>query len=124
MDKKKISIIVIFIVLIAVGALIYPGRNRNINQALFFYGNSCPYCKAVEAYMADNQIEAVVSMRKFEVSGNPINAQILKDKAKQCEINEQEIGIPLLWKDGICYIGEDQIINYFKSLSNSNNTIK
>ncbi|MFH0791882.1 MAG: hypothetical protein V1905_01565 [bacterium] len=121
MTKKRISIVAVFVVLTIIGVLIYLGRNRNSNQALFFYGDTCPHCKIVEEYMNNNQTEKAVPMRKFEVYKNPINAKILQDKAKQCGINEQEIGVPLLWKDGKCYIGEEEIINLFKSITNPNN---
>ena len=120
MTKKKISIIIAFVVLAIAGTVIYLGRNRNSNQALFFYGNTCPHCKVVEEYMKDNQIEKIIPLRKFEVYKNPINAQILQDKAKQCGINDQEVGVPLLWKDGKCYVGEEKIINLFKSITGAN----
>jgi len=120
MTKKKIFIIIAFVILAVVGTLIYLGRNRNSNQALFFYGDTCPHCKIVEEYMNNNQTEKTVPMRKFEVYNNPINAQILQDKAKQCGLNDQQIGVPFLWKDGKCYVGEEEIINLFKSITGAN----
>ena len=85
---------------------------------IFFYSDICPHCKNVEKYFQDNNVRSKINFEEKEVYNNTNNASLLADKAKICGIKENEIGVPLLWADGKCYVGDEEIIKFFNEKIN------
>ncbi len=83
---------------------------------IFFYGSSCPHCQNVEKYFTDNKIAEKIKFDQKEVYANPKNSALLVQYAKKCGINENEIGVPLLWDGSKCFVGDQAIIVYFQSI--------
>lgn len=82
---------------------------------IFFYGNTCPHCADVEAWMEENKIEEKISITKKEVYDNRQNAQELTKAAQSCNIPTNNIGVPFLYTpEGECLIGTPDIINYLR----------
>ncbi|MEK7580266.1 MAG: DUF5667 domain-containing protein [Patescibacteria group bacterium] len=82
---------------------------------IFFYGSSCSHCQKVEKYFTDNKIAEKIKFDQKEVYANPKNSALLVQYAKKCGINENEIGVPLLWDGSKCLVGDQPIIDYFQS---------
>jgi len=83
----------------------------------YFYSSTCLHCKTVGNYVTENNIrEKGVHFFELEINSDPANIAILKSVAGRCNINENDVSVPLLWYNQSCYTGSDQIINHFKSL--------
>lgn len=80
--------------------------------SIFFYGNTCPHCADVEAWMKETKIEEKIHIIKKEVYDNPQNAQELVQVANGCGLPTNGIGVPFLYAEGKCLIGAPEIINY------------
>jgi len=99
-------------------------NNSDNNQAtgsdiIFYYTNTCPHCQVVEEYINNNKIRDKISFQSKEVGENKDNASDLFYKAGRCEINQNDIGVPFLWDGVKCYVGQDEIINFFKAKTNA-----
>lgn len=89
--------------------------NGNENVILF-YGKECPHCQIVEEYLDKNKIFEKFSFVRSEVFHNENNQKIFVEKYKSCGVSDKgEMGVPMLWADGKCYIGQDKAIEYFQN---------
>jgi len=119
--NKKIILIVIGLILIGAAGLFFlsrkPSVNPNLAGTILFYGQGCPHCKIVEDYLSQNNIKDKVSFQELEVFFNNKNADLLGQLAKRCGLDNETIGVPLLW-DGVnslCYTGDVDVVNFFKT---------
>ena len=87
-------------------------------QITLFYGDGCPHCKIVEDYIKQYQITGKISFVQKEVYSNQANATELGAKAKICGLPANSIGVPLLFDGEKCFIGDQDIINFFKQKTN------
>ena len=88
------------------------GDNSSI---ILFFGQECPHCKIVEQYLADNNVRSQISFSEREVYHNPANAKLMLDKQKACGLDKSYVGaVPFLWTKDKCYVGQDDIIQFFK----------
>jgi glutaredoxin-related protein len=127
--KKIVLIIVIMVVgLVAFGYFSNKKAMENSQVAgaeiekaplIFFYGKGCPHCENVEEYFKKNKVEEKIKFHQVEVWGNKANQKIMVEKAKQCGIAEDNLGVPLLWSDGKCFSGDKDIIQFFNDKLNT-----
>lgn len=131
-EKKTLGILAGTIV--AVAGLIYWGLQDGKNQAdqakitdnpnaiVYYYGEGCPHCKVVSDFLEANpQVVEKVSFEKKEVWSNKDNAAELERRAKACDVKPEGMGVPFLYGgDGKCYIGEPEVIGFFKEKSGMN----
>ena len=121
--KKPIFAILIIAVLAGGFFLIFrqkssqnsPEVKGNSNSSvILFYGETCPHCKKVEEWLEENpEIEKKSGIVKKEVYYNQENSRQLGEKAKECQINEaQGIGVPFLYAEGKCIVGDQPIIDF------------
>jgi len=89
-------------------------KNQSADQIILFYGDGCPHCAIVEDYIKNNNIKERLSFKEKEVYYNRKNADDLAAKAKICGISTNYIGVPFLWDGEKCFIGDQDIINFFK----------
>ena len=92
-------------------------EQQSASGIILFYGDGCPHCAVVEQHLEQNQIGNKVRFERKEVYLHPNNAKELKTKAKECGIPEDDIGVPFLWHEGKCLIGDQPIIEFFKQRS-------
>ena len=85
------------------------------SSIILFYGAQCPHCQDVEKYIAGHQLDQKVQFSKLEVWSNQANANLMAEKAKGCNLDTTQIGVPFLWSAGKCYIGEDEVENFLDS---------
>ena len=69
----------------------------------------------VKKYIEDNKIENKISFTQKEIYNNQANTEELKQIAITCEISINSIGVPFLWNGSKCFMGDQDIINFFKS---------
>ena len=122
--RSKIIIPTILFAIILIFAFAVLSKNKTNNQPanqrveqsqiILFYGIGCPHCAKVEEFIKENQIEKTIPFVKKEIYFNRQNAKELEEKAKICEIPENEVGVPFLWDGEKCFLGDVDIINFFK----------
>ena len=128
MNKKTQILASIFLIISVMGIVILANNKNNQspltevavknNQIILFYGDGCPHCALVEKFVAENSIETKVSFAKKEVYNNKQNANELAEKAKICGMATDSIGVPFLWDGSKCLVGDQDIIEFFKSKIN------
>ena len=127
--KNKIILSTILLVIVLIFSFILLIQNKGKDneqqkqetsgsQVILFYGDGCPHCAIVEDYLRDNQVENSFPFTRKEVYHNSNNAKELGEKAKNCGIPANSIGVPLLWDGQKCLIGDEDIINFFKQKIN------
>ena len=120
--KNKIIIHTILFAVIIIFSFSVLSKNKGNSepesQIILFYGIGCPHCAIVEKYIEENKVKEEISFAEKEVYYNQSNAKELEEKAKICKISENEVGVPFLWDGKKCYIGDVDIVNFFKEKIN------
>lgn len=99
------------------------GEDMSIQEktkAVLYYGDGCPHCDNVEKYLQENGIKNKISFEEKEVYKNKDNAERMAEDASYCDIDVESFGVPFLWADGKCFMGDEEIINFFKQKTNEN----
>lgn len=120
--NKKIIGAVIGIIILAIGlwfwSSVQEAKNAEATPILtdinFFYGQECSHCQEVEKFLADNKIAEKVKFDSVEVWHNNANADVLTQKAQECGIAPDQVGVPFLFAFGKCYVGTPEVENFFK----------
>lgn len=87
------------------------------SDIVLYYGDGCPHCANVEKYLQDNDIKNKISFEEKEVYKNKDNAEQMAEDASYCDIDVESFGVPFLWADGKCLMGDEDIIAFFKQKS-------
>ncbi|MDD4409762.1 MAG: hypothetical protein PHW52_03885 [Candidatus Pacebacteria bacterium] len=90
---------------------------NDYESLVLYYGNTCPHCKIVEKYIEDNSLRETMKIVDKEIHDDK-NLGELNERASICGISSSSIGIPFLWSEGRCYVGDEEIINYLKNKVN------
>lgn len=85
----------------------------NENAMILYYGDSCPHCKIVEQYINENRILKRYDIIQKEVFQDLNNAKELGEYAFGCGI-KTDVGVPFLYYKSKCFMGDQDIINFFK----------
>ena len=120
----KLVSIVFFIVALSIGLWFWSSKSNRINEnqeatpitsdILFFYGKECSHCVETEKFLSNNNIAEKVKFDSLEVWYNKKNAALLQEKALECSLKKEEIGVPFLYSNGKCLIGSPDIENFFQ----------
>ncbi len=119
MNKQTIfSIIAVGVILSGVG-LYYLLPDESVKSVLptdivFYYGDTCPHCKKVEEYVIQNNIHDQIPFVEKEVYNDAQNAKELEAVAEACGIDPMKVGVPLLWSNKSCLVGDADIIAFFQ----------
>lgn len=102
-------------------ASVFSGPAKQVpvpEGVILFYGDGCPHCENVEAFVSENKIEDKISFIRLEVWKNKDNQSVLAQVLAKCGITTNQISVPLLF-DGTdkCYAGDVDVINFFKNAS-------
>jgi glutaredoxin len=118
---KKIKIIlgIVALSVVLVGLFIYSITKQSpvvmpAHDIIFFYGRECPHCREAEKFIRDNKIDQKIGFDSVEVWHNQENAKMLMQKAKECRLTDDQIGVPFVWNLGKCYVGTPDIEAFFK----------
>jgi hypothetical protein len=122
-NKKVLKIFlgfVFFLIIIAFVLTIVRQKNSQ-NEVLtspsdivLYYGQECSHCKIVEQYIADNGITEKVAFAKKETWHNAQNNAEFQERAIACKLETKDIGVPLLYSGGKCYLGKIQVMDFLK----------
>lgn len=84
----------------------------------YYWGEGCPHCANVEAFLESWDKKDKVAIDKKEVFKNQGNAAKMLSRAKACNLDTTSLAVPMLVTlDGKCLVGDTPIIDYFKGLS-------
>lgn len=129
MLKKIVGFIVIVLVLFGLYKLLSTPPKKQTNSTIdtnelsgvdmiFYYGITCPHCKTVEEFIAQNKIDQKIKISSKEVYEDKDNANELTQIVDQfCpELNQGGIGVPLAFdpKTQKCIQGDTPIIDFLK----------
>lgn len=121
-------IIILFITTLSLtlsGCTNPPVVNQNVSTSvqteipkgnIYFYSSTCPHCQTVRDYITSNNTQQKLFFLELEISKDAHNADILRAVGSRCLINENNLSVPLFWNGNQCYVGSDNVINYFQTL--------
>jgi hypothetical protein len=120
MNKTGITIFIVITIGILLGIIVLESnRTKGVAKVLedilsskdpvYFYGNTCPKCKDLQDFIDKNKLEEKITIIKKEVYSNQANALMLSKVAEKCNIKSSEIGVPFMYFEGKCLIGEPDI---------------
>ncbi len=116
LKKKNKPWIITALIVIVLGLFLLWGRLSRRPEMILFHSSSCPHCLIVEQYINDNNIRSKYQFRELEVSGNQENSNRLIATAKKCGLDtSRSVSIPLFFDGQKCFIGDEEIINFFKT---------
>ena len=91
--------------------------NIDDSQVLFFWSETCPHCKNVEKYFEENdKLDEKLKIKKMEISGNKENMKYFEQVATKCKLSQMNAGVPLLYKDQKCTMGDAPIISILETM--------
>lgn len=85
----------------------------NGTKIIYYYSNTCTHCKAVLEFMDKNDIYSKVEFSKKEITTDRNNSKELSEAASKCGMNPASIGVPFVYDNGKCYMGDVDIIDLF-----------
>lgn len=112
-------IAVTIIAMMAIFVVLIQAKNAPPSDStmIFFYGETCPHCKNVEEFFAENKVREKISFEEREVYNSTANAKIMNDRYNKCGITDpKEMSVPLFWDGTACITGDQPIIDYFNNL--------
>lgn len=127
-DKKNNSYLLPIIILVAlaiIGLVFFRKSSGNAGKTeevqfsdepgiILYTQIGCPHCEDVEKFVEENNIKEKVPFTEKEISSNKEYEQSFFDKAQKCNLELNNIGVPLLWDGEKCLVGNVDIINFFK----------
>lgn len=87
------------------------------NRAVLYYGNGCPHCSEVENFIENNTFD--FSIEQKEIYQNKINTEEFNQVCTEEGIGLMNRGVPLLYAENECFIGDKQIISYLSTKKKS-----
>ena len=90
------------------------------NKAILYYGNGCPHCAEVEDFIKKNTFD--FSIEQKEIYQNKINAEEFNKVCSEEGISLMDRGVPFLYAEDECFIGDKQIIFYLSAKQKSAET--
>ncbi len=119
MDKKVIAILIVLGV--AVAGIIAWGMTSStgtepvaeVTGTVYYYGAECPHCKKINEFLEENKIAEKVTFAKKEVWHDSGNAKEMTKAAEQCGLDKKDIGVPFVFDNGTCLIGEPDVRKFF-----------
>lgn len=86
------------------------------SRPVYFFRSECPHCQNVGAFLEGNGLGERLGVMKLEVGNSEKNAAILKEKSKECSLDESELGVPFLYFQGNCFLGDENVIAALKQI--------
>ena len=103
--------------ILSIVLLLFSSLSVHAADPILYWGTTCPHCHALMEKLEENDIYSKINIIELEVYENNDNKQDLLKKAKECK--KDSVGIPLLYFNGHCYEGEDEVYNELVALIDS-----
>lgn len=121
MRKFFFGVLILTLLLIGTGVF-FAARQAKNSLGLpsgyeYYWSTTCPHCANVQEFMDSWEGKDKISLEKKEVS-SPANSNLLVKRASSCNVSVNDVGVPFLFTpEGKCIVGDEQIIEFFKSLN-------
>jgi len=130
MSRKVTFLLVGLLVITIVGLILWgvvDGRSKKSasapvddntlnNQMIYYYGEECPHCQRIQAFLEESKIADMIPYIKKEVWHDAQNnAEFLQRAQSVCGIDQSKLGVPFVIVDGKCYSGEVEVTKIFKT---------
>lgn len=86
-----------------------PDRIVEGADIIYYFGDKCPHCQDVKKVIEEKGLRDTVLFSEKEVGNNSKNAGEMQAKAKECGLDEKQVGVPFLYSRGKCYIGTPDV---------------
>lgn len=93
-----------------------PAAVPAMSAVTVFYEPGCPHCKALETFLAANDLEAMFDITRKDVTSDPANRAEMERLQQACMPDAAEHLVPFVAQDGHCAMGEADTIRFFKDL--------
>jgi len=88
------------------------GEQTQANPVLYT-SSDCPHCQDLEQYINENNLTDKLAIDKRQVGQNfPKHNQELGQRAQECGLPADNVGIPFLYAQGQCSMGSNEIIPF------------
>lgn len=120
---KKLPLIIgaVTLLIILGGALLFSKKETPVSlpqTSEYFWSSTCPHCAKVQEFIDSWDKKDNLKLEKKQIDGNYQNSLLLSERAKYCGISSDTVGVPFLFTpQGKCIMGDEPIIEYFKSLN-------
>lgn len=111
---KKAFYIIVFSLLLS-----FPFFTIAHAEGLLFVSTTCPHCKNVEQKLAATEEDELLSIEHEVVDKSTDSYNSFLFAIEKCSIAPNQAGVPLLFIDEKCYIGEVEIMNKINELAAS-----
>lgn len=109
------------LLILVIGAIVVWGLRDGSESAatplgdgmVMYWGDGCPHCENVTKFLEEKHIADKVSFEQKEVWNDRANAKEMARRAKSCGLSSNDIGVPFLFSDGKCFIGEPDVEKEF-----------
>ncbi|MDQ5976817.1 MAG: hypothetical protein QG664_730 [Patescibacteria group bacterium] len=123
---KNTEVLIGVCLVVLIGAIVAWGmydRNESDGGPLsedmtLYWGDGCPHCENVEKFLEEKQVVGKVDFIRKEVWKDRANAREMERRARNCGIPAKDIGVPFLFSDGQCFVGEPNVENEFLRKAN------
>jgi hypothetical protein len=89
---------------------------------VLYYGEDCPHCKIVEAFIEENNVTSMMNLTQKEVWYNQTNKAEFRDIVEYCKIDASQAGVPFLYtqvqENKLCVVGDKDIISFLSEQLN------
>ncbi|MFA5855048.1 MAG: cytochrome c biogenesis protein [Candidatus Gracilibacteria bacterium] len=85
---------------------------NDMNTAILYYGNGCSHCAKVEEFIQSNNLN--IEIEQKEIYQNTQNAEEFTSLCESEDIDIMDRGVPFLYVDNECIIGDKPIIDYLR----------
>lgn len=113
---KKLFLLVVFSLLL----LNFVTVNVHAEVSLFV-SSTCPHCKNVEAKLEASGEGEQAGVDIKVIDKDPANYTAFYSAITKCGIDSNQAGVPLLFNDDKCYIGEIEVIDRISELAKLGN---
>ncbi|EKE25325.1 MAG: hypothetical protein ACD_5C00206G0004 [uncultured bacterium] len=128
--KKTVTVLIGVVLIILLVTILWGSRQPKVQpeelaqvvqageykpDLVYFYGQECARCKNIDKFIIDNKINVKISFAEKEVWHDGSNDMEMRERAKECGLNPEKVGVPFLWARGDCYIGEVEVEKFLKS---------
>lgn len=123
-DKKTLAVL-IGVSVVVLGLVFWGLHEEKLptddpDAIVYYYGESCPYCKVIDEFLTEHNVAEKVSFEKKEVWSNKANASEMGRRARVCDIRSESLGVPFVYAAGKCFVGEPDVRRFFAEKANIN----
>lgn len=107
MKTIKLLTITIFLTLLFT---FKPQVAKAESSLILFWGDGCPHCEIVKEQIKEKGYDQKITIGYKEIYNNNDNAKLFDDKIKECGISQYNAGVPMVYSNGTCWMGENEAI--------------